>query len=57
MKMTKNKEDNIKNNGNVLNVETRICPNCAKTYDYDPYKNNYAPFCSKECMNNIIKGG
>ena len=53
----KNKEENKKNDENVLNVDTKICPNCGKTYDYNPYKNNPGPFCSKECMSECMKGG
>ena len=55
--MKKNKEENKKAMGKLLNVETKICPNCTKTYNYDPYNNNHAPFCSKECRSEFIKGG
>ena len=56
--MTKKKiKEDKESNEKGLNIDTKICQNCTRTYDYDPYKNNHAPFCSKECMSECMKGG
>ena len=52
----KNKEENKKSNEKFLNYDTMICLNCARTYDYNINKNSHAPFCSKECMSECMKG-